>query len=164
MAAAGSGPQAATRSLAAPGLVLGMGLGGFLDGIVLHQILQWHHMLSSTDRYPKTTLAGLEANTLADGLFHAAAWLLVALGLALLWQARHRVDGGASRNQLIGFMFAGWGLFNVVEGTVDHLVLGIHHVRPGANELVYDLAFLGFGAVLFAAGLAFARRSRAAAA
>jgi uncharacterized membrane protein len=27
-------------------LLLGIGLGGFFDGIVLHQILQWHHMLS----------------------------------------------------------------------------------------------------------------------
>jgi len=25
-----------------PGVVLGMGFRGFVDGIVLHQILQWH--------------------------------------------------------------------------------------------------------------------------
>jgi Predicted membrane protein (DUF2243) len=29
-----------------PGILLGVGLGGFVDGIVLHQILQWHHMLT----------------------------------------------------------------------------------------------------------------------
>ncbi len=28
-----------------PGLLVGLGLGGFFDGIVLHQLLQWHHML-----------------------------------------------------------------------------------------------------------------------
>ena len=55
-----------------PGLLLGVGLGGFVDGIVLHQILQWHHLLTSEGSYPATTVAGLEANTLADGLFHAA--------------------------------------------------------------------------------------------
>ena len=55
----------------APGLLLGIGLGGFVDGILLHQILQWHHMLTATDRYPSSTIVGLEANTLADGLFHA---------------------------------------------------------------------------------------------
>ncbi|TIN47498.1 MAG: DUF2243 domain-containing protein, partial [Mesorhizobium sp.] len=27
-------------------LLLGFALGGFFDGIVLHQILQWHHLLS----------------------------------------------------------------------------------------------------------------------
>lgn len=26
---------------------LGIGIGGFIDGIILHQILQWHEMLSN---------------------------------------------------------------------------------------------------------------------
>ena len=73
------------KRLALPGLLLGLGLGGFVDGIVLHQLLQWHHMISSTARGSTATVAGLEANTFADGLFHAAAWLLTATGLALLW-------------------------------------------------------------------------------
>ncbi|HEV2921254.1 MAG TPA: DUF2243 domain-containing protein [Actinomycetota bacterium] len=30
-----------------PSLLLGIGFGGFIDGIVLHQILPWHHMLSA---------------------------------------------------------------------------------------------------------------------
>ena len=51
---------------------MGLGLGGFVDGIVLHQILQWHHMLTDTGDHPMTTVAGLEANTLADGFFHLA--------------------------------------------------------------------------------------------
>jgi uncharacterized membrane protein len=46
------------RSITAPAIVLGIGLGGFLDGIVLHQILQWHHMLTSTGDYPATTVRG----------------------------------------------------------------------------------------------------------
>lgn len=53
------------------GFLLGLGLGGFFDGIVLHQVLQWHHMLSSAG-YPPDTLANLEANTFFDGLFHAS--------------------------------------------------------------------------------------------
>lgn len=28
------------------GFLLGIGFGGFVDGIVLHQLLQWHHMLT----------------------------------------------------------------------------------------------------------------------
>jgi uncharacterized membrane protein len=54
----------------APGLLLGLGLGGFVEGSVLHQILQWHHMMSDTAGYPVTTLRGLEVNTVADGFFH----------------------------------------------------------------------------------------------
>lgn len=65
----------------APGLLLGIGLGGFVDGILLHQILQWHHMLTSEGSYPETTVAGLETNTLWDGLFHAATWVAVVLGI-----------------------------------------------------------------------------------
>ncbi|HEX2578333.1 MAG TPA: DUF2243 domain-containing protein, partial [Aquihabitans sp.] len=57
-----------------PGVLLGVGLGGFVDGIVLHQVLQWHHVLSDTGDHPTTTVAGLEANTLADGVFHAGTW------------------------------------------------------------------------------------------
>jgi uncharacterized membrane protein len=51
------------RSPRTPALLLGLGLGGFIDGIVLHQVLQWHHMLTSTAGHPMTTLEGLEANT-----------------------------------------------------------------------------------------------------
>ena len=71
----------------AASLLYGIGLGGFIDGIVLHQILQWHHMLTSEGSHPATTVAGLEANTLADGLFHAAAWLAVLGGVWALWRA-----------------------------------------------------------------------------
>ena len=28
-----------------PLLLTGFGLGAFLDGIVLHQVLQWHHLV-----------------------------------------------------------------------------------------------------------------------
>ena len=38
----------ATTRLRAPGILLGIGPGGFVDGIVLHQILQWHHMTTGT--------------------------------------------------------------------------------------------------------------------
>jgi hypothetical protein len=44
----------------APALLLGLGLGlgGFVDGIVLHQVLQWHHLVSDVEAYPTTTVAG----------------------------------------------------------------------------------------------------------
>ena len=129
---------------------------------MLHQILQWHHMLTSEGSHPATTVAGLEANTLADGLFHAAAWLAVLAGLWALWRATR--DGATwSFRRLAGLMLAGWGVFNLVEGLVDHHLLGLHHVRTGASETAYDLAFLALGAALLIAGLAVARERRSAA-
>jgi uncharacterized membrane protein len=139
-----------------PGILLGIGLGGFIDGIVLHQILQWHHMLTSAGGYPSGTVAGLEDNTLADGLFHLATWIATAAGIYLLWRAS-RAGATWSGRELVGLMLAGWGGFNLVEGLIDHQILGIHHVRPGDNELAYDLAYLGSGVILIAAGLLLAR-------
>lgn len=54
-------------------LLLGIGMGGFVDGIVLHQILQWHNMLSN--RIPPTTMDGMRINMMWDGVFHAAVWV-----------------------------------------------------------------------------------------
>src|SRR5215218_6665786 len=96
----------------APALVLGLGLGGFLDGIVLHQILQWHHILTSTDGHPMTTVAGLEANTLADGLFHVATWLLVAAGGWLMLRAWQEGRLAPPVRAHVGLLLAGWGVFN----------------------------------------------------
>jgi uncharacterized membrane protein len=148
------------RALRRPGIVLGAGLGGFVDGIVLHQILQWHHLLTGTTEYPATTLEDLEVNTLWDGLFHLATLMLVAIGLLLLWRARGDRRTVGSGRVLIGWVLVGWGLFNLIEGIVDHHILGIHHVRTGPNELLYDVAFLAFGAVLALVGYRLAASER----
>jgi uncharacterized membrane protein len=143
-----------------PGLLLGVGLGGFVDGIVLHQILQWHHMLTSQGEHPAGTVAGLETNTLWDGIFHASTWIACVVGLVMLWRAgRHGAE--LSGRALLGQLLAGWGLFNVVEGLIDHQLLGIHHVKTDAGGdpvIALDIAFLIFGAALVAAGAALARR------
>ena len=148
-----SGPVAQNQ-LRYAGILLGLGLGGFFDGIVLHQLLQWHHMVSSVDVFSPETVPGLRTNTLADGLFHAVTYVFTVLGVALLWRALRAGERGTAR-QLIGLAVFGWGLFNVVEGIVDHLLLGIHHVNetsPREQWIWWDLAFLLWGAVMIAAG------------
>jgi uncharacterized membrane protein len=68
-------PVATRRSLTLPGIFLGLGLGGFADGILLHQVLQWHHLRTGDGTFGNrsmNTIGGLEANTLADGVFHVA--------------------------------------------------------------------------------------------
>ena len=142
----------------APGFVMGLGLGGFLDGIVLHQVLQWHHLLTDTGDHPADTVAGLEANTLADGVFHLSTWLLVAAGVALMLRAWQRGELAPPWRVHVGLMLAGWGAFNVVEGLIDHQLLGIHHVRDDlGGPLSWDIGFLVFGALLAAGGLALRR-------
>ncbi|HEX3763686.1 MAG TPA: DUF2243 domain-containing protein [Kofleriaceae bacterium] len=140
--------------LIAAGLFLGAGLGGLIDGIVFHQILQWHHMLSS--RIPPVTLVTANYNLIWDGLFHAVTWTFVAVGVALLFRAGRRRAMPWSGRFLLGAMLAGWGLFDIVEGVIDHLLLGVHHVRSGPDLVVWDLGFLIFGAALMLSGAAIA--------
>jgi uncharacterized membrane protein len=139
--------------LIAAGVTLGAALAGFVDGIILHQILQWHHMLSSTGDHPVTTVAGLEVNTLADGLFHGAMWLLLVVGLALLWRAARRPDVPWSGRTFLGALLAGAGGFNLIEGVINHHLLGIHHVRETGAVLAWDLGFLAVSAAILALGL-----------
>ncbi len=151
--------------LAGAGIVLGAGLGGFVNGILLHQILQWHNMLSA--RMPPDTLVRAKANMMWDGYFHAGVWTMTVGGLALLWSATGRADVPHSGRTLLGGLLAGWGLFNLVEGAIDHQILGLHHVAesapPGAKA-AWDLGFLLFGAALALVGwsLALVERARAA--
>lgn len=142
--------------LISAGTLLGAGLGGFVDGILLHQILQWHNMLSA--RVPPDTLVNSKINMYWDGVFHAGVWCLTALGLWLLWQAGARRDVAWSGRTFGGALLLGWGLFNLVEGVIDHAILGLHHVREYSSAksayamAFYDMAFLAFGAALLIGG------------
>jgi len=138
---------------------MGVGLGGFVDGILLHQILQWHHMLTGENGgEPMDTVAGLETNTLVDGFFHVATWAFVAVAMFLTVRAWQRRELAPPWRGHLGMLLAGWGVFNVVEGAIDHHILGIHHVRDDLGApLEWDLAFLAFGGLLIVGGLVLAK-------
>ncbi|MEP0870446.1 DUF2243 domain-containing protein [Trichocoleus desertorum AS-A10] len=135
------------KSVVAAGVLFGLGFSGFFDGVVLHQILQWHHMLTSAG-YADTTVAGLKLNTLADGLFHVVTYAFTLSGLVVLWRALERGNLAWSSKVFGGALLIGAGTFDVVEGIIDHHILGIHHVKSGPNELAWDLGFLALGATL----------------
>ncbi len=147
-----------------PAFLMGAGLGGFVDGIVLHQILQWHHLLTDEGDFPMDTVQGLEDNTLADGLFHAATWVLLLIGtLAAVnaWQRRRLAPPWRSH---FGMLLAGWGVFNLLEAIVDHHILGIHHVRDDlGGPLSWDIGFLVFGALVALVGMALVKSGERAA-
>ncbi|GAB2949454.1 DUF2243 domain-containing protein [Hymenobacter coalescens] len=154
-----SAPARHRAPLIAAGILLGAGLGGFVDGIVLHQILQWHNMLSG--KLPPNNLVDAKVNMYWDGVFHAAVWGMTALGLRLLWGVGHRRDVPWSGRTFGGSLVLGWGLFNVVEGLIDHLLLGLHHVYEYTpDHLPADLGFQAFGLLQVAAGALLIRRGR----
>lgn len=124
-------------------------------------MLQWHHMVSHTETFPMTTLEGLQANTFADGLFHASAWVFVLVGSLLTVAAWRNGRLAPTWRFHIGLLLAGWGIFNLIEGIIDHHVLGIHHVRDDlGGPLSWDLGFLAFGAALLLGGWALYRSGR----
>ena len=148
----------AVRPPRAPAFVLGLGLGGFVDGIVLHQVLQWHHLLTDTGDHPMDTVAGLEANTLADGLFHLATWVAVFVAMVMIVRLWQRGELAPPWRMHFGLLLAGWGAFNLVEGLIDHQILGLHHVRDDLGAPIgWDLGFLALGALLVLSGWALAR-------
>jgi len=139
-----------------PGVLLGIGLGGFVDGILFHQVLQWHHMVSSQACCPTSTVEGLEHNTLADGLFHLGTWLITVAGSLAVLRAWRRGELAPAWQAHVGALLLGWGLFNVLD-TVNH-VLGFHHIRDDLGGPVgWDVGFFVFALALVAAGWALAR-------
>lgn len=143
------------------GILVGLGLGGFFDGIVLHQLLQWHHMLSSW--YPVNTIENLELNTFWDGIFHASTYLFVVAGLFILWRSAKRRHLYWSSDLLIGSILLGFGAFNTVEGLLNHQLLGIHHVNelvPKEQWIYWDIGFIVWGVAMIVAGYVYLERGQ----
>lgn len=142
------------------GVWLGLSLGGFFDGIMLHQVLQWHHMLTSVA--DERIRNNIPLNITADGFFHVACWIFAVIAVVMLWRARRDFGALHWARTFVGSILIGAGAFNLVEGIIDHQILGIHHVRTDTEHvLLWDMGFLALGAVLVALGWMM-RRSAAA--
>ena len=135
--------------------MLGFGLGMFIDGIVLHQLLQWHHLVAEYESMDN--LAGLEENTFWDGVFHASAWVVTLAGMVLLWRSR-RAAAPLPGRALAGLLLIGWGAFHVVDQVVFHLILEAHHIRMVDDYELYDWSFFAVGLVFAAVGWLLVRR------
>ncbi|GAM16419.1 DUF2243 domain-containing protein [Mesobacillus selenatarsenatis] len=125
-------------------MILGLGLLGAIDGIVFHQLLQWHHMVLSDN---------IQLEIFTDGLFTALFSAKLLWGGVKIFQDARKNQLGYSWRIFLGGIFIGGGAFNLVEGIVDHHILQVHRVKPLAeNPLMYDLAFLAIGALLVVIG------------
>jgi uncharacterized membrane protein len=136
-----------SRRVMVAGILIGIGMGGFVDGIVLPRIAQWHNMLSNI--LPLHTTDAMRANMTWDGLFHALTWVITLVGILLLRRAAYARNSIPCAQTFTGQLILGWGVFNLVEGGIDHQILGIHNVREVPNATAYNLTFLAVGGVLF---------------
>jgi uncharacterized membrane protein len=138
-------------------VLIGVGLGAWLDVIVFHDLLQWHHLISGP--VSMRTLHGLQRNVRADGIFLACSWAVVAAGVALLWRAaRARADVPVAAASA-GLVLLGWGLFNVLDEALFHLALGLHHIRQGHSHVGYDAPYGAVALIQVLAGASLARRA-----
>jgi uncharacterized membrane protein len=132
-------------------IVLGIGFGGFVDGILFHQILQVHEMLSN--KIATTSYIGKSVNMFWDGIFHAFCLIVSIVGLILLWKLMLRNDVDRSGNLLAAGLLFGWGIFNLVEGIIDHQLLKLHNVIEYANNhTVANYAFLAISVAMIIIG------------
>jgi uncharacterized membrane protein len=147
--------QSEGRRFLGSGIVLGVALSGFFDGIVLHQILQWHHLLSLV---PGPAYQDPRVQIMADGVFHALMYGLAVVGVALLWRAPvRRRSGDLALWRSLALGFGGWNIFDVV---LFHWLLRWHHTRlDTAAPVAWDVLWLVvFGILPAAAALVFRRK------
>ncbi|MBW3617282.1 MAG: DUF2243 domain-containing protein [Proteobacteria bacterium] len=130
------------------GFVLGFALAGFFDGILLHQVLQWHHLLSLA---PGENFRRIEVQILADGAFHVLMWVIALLGLHLLWRARQDFASDRSGGRLVVAALLGFAAWNALDVVGFHWGLHIHRVRvdvPVGDRLRWDLLWLALFSLL----------------
>ncbi|HZB21819.1 MAG TPA: DUF2243 domain-containing protein, partial [Blastococcus sp.] len=95
----------------------------------------------------------------ADGFFHLATWVCVLAASVTTISAWRQGRLAPSYSFHFGLVLAGWGIFNLVEGLVDHQLLGVHHVRDDLGApLSWDLGFLASGVLLVVVGWLVHRR------
>jgi uncharacterized membrane protein len=135
------------------GFWLGFALGGFFDGIILHQVLQWHHLLSGVAG--SETVSDLRFQILADGLFHILHYLVAVIGLWLIWSARAALDIGNADRRLLAWALIGFAIWHIVDAVLAHWTLQLHRIRMDVeNPLLWDLLWLiPFGIGVLAIGV-----------
>ncbi|GAA4605603.1 putative membrane protein [Actinoplanes octamycinicus] len=131
------------------GVLLGVGVAGFVDETVFHQLLHWHHF------YDKSTPA---AGLVSDGVFHAVSWFATVAALFLLADLRRRAAFRAT--PWWGGLLVGAGGFQLYDGTLQHKVMRLHQIRYDVDVTPYDWTWNILAAVMIVAGAVLLARSR----
>ena len=134
------------------GVLLGLGVAAFIDEVVFHQLLHWHHF------YDKSTPA---AGLVSDGIFHAFGFFATVASLFLLADLRRR--GAFARRAWWGGLLVGTGAFQLYDGTVQHKLMRLHQIRYDVDLTPYDWAWNIVAVLLLIAGIVLLARSRGAA-
>jgi uncharacterized membrane protein len=131
--------------------IVGVGLMGSLDGIIFHQLLQWHHVLHHTEDRVKL---------ISDGVFNIVVTFLFLWGAIELFRQSGYGEIQHRWGIFTGALLMGGGFFNFFEGLLVHQILQLHHVKPGdSNEVLYDMLYLLSGVIVFLIGYMISKRA-----
>jgi uncharacterized membrane protein len=126
---------------ACAGVLIGIGVAGFVDETVFHQLLHWHHFWDGGT--PGAALV-------SDGIFHAGSWLGLVAGAFWIADLRAWVAG----------ILLGAGAFQLYDGTVQHKLLHLHQIRYRVSIWPYDLVWNVTAGLLLVAGAVLWQHSR----
>lgn len=103
------------------GILLGAGVGGFLTGTVVSQVLRWQFLADGTaeDGRSVTDLHGL---AVAASVVQLSIWILAVAGVGLLWYGSDRGDRQLPWRAVAGWALIGWGVVTAVLGLADSIV------------------------------------------
>jgi uncharacterized membrane protein len=110
------------------GFLFGLGVVGFIDDTVFHQLLHWHHF------YDKSTT---DIGLVSDGLFHAFSWF-ATIGSSFLLADLHRRNAFWLK-RWVGGVFLGAGAFQLYDGTIQHKLMKLHQIRYNVDITPYDV-------------------------
>lgn len=123
------------------GILFGLGIVAFIDEVVFHQLLHWHHF------YDKSTT---DIGLVSDGLFHAFSFI-ATIGASFLLADLHRRHAFWLK-RWIGGILLGAGVFQLYDGIIQHKWMGLHQIRYGVDILPYDLVWNILAALMILIG------------
>ncbi|PZM63861.1 DUF2243 domain-containing protein [Paenibacillus dendritiformis] len=141
--------SSASRRNVWSGILFGLGLVGFLDDTVFHQLLHWHHFYDKS-----TTGIGL----FSDGLFHSFSWF-ATIGSSFMLVALHRQRAWQAGLWWGGVLLGG-GAFQLYDGIIQHKLMRLHQIRYVDNVYIYDWIWNIIAAAMIIAGVFLLIRGR----
>lgn len=123
------------------GILFGLGIVAFIDEVVFHQLLHWHHF------YDKSTT---DIGLVSDGLFHAFSFI-ATIGASFLLADLHRRHAFWLK-RWVGGILLGAGVFQLYDGIIQHKWMGLHQIRYGVDILPYDLVWNILAALMIIIG------------
>lgn len=140
--------SSASRRNVWSGILFGLGLVGFLDETVFHQLLHWHHF------YDKSTT---DIGLVSDGLFHAFSWF-ATIGSSFMMAALHRQKAWRASLWWSGVLLGG-GAFQLYDGIIQHKLMRLHQIRYVDNVYIYDWIWNIIASAMIIAGILLFKRA-----